>query len=499
MAFYNPINYDASANQWTYIDNALSGANTNTTLIYAIAYSGSNLYFGGSFIANYSNQPYQYPFTFPISSFQYINLAYFDSNLQRFLSLKNIGTRNQVFSSNESSSIDKVLAITLCGSNLVAAGKFNNINTLITGFSTVTHIARSDFYTLSDTWPFNTTLPPNTTLKFNDWIKLTENIITVSVATSTCFAPSFSGDVAKNIAYYDNTQKKWLPFSDSANIINNSDGYLTSLGTLTDSRGSKVLYTAGSVLTGNILYYNVPGSRWDFTRPALSTNKISNAMCLSLVDDNRNNLIYCGTFSGINNISNYTGIAKFNGTVVNGLCSYGTGITGTSAFVYSAVMSGDTVIASGIFPDKIVYFDTLNSTVWKRLYPQTNNSIYLSSNFNFTSVDLDQNNDLVTAGNFFNINDNIDLVGFARLSPSSNYTFDNIGPLFDTDVFTYGKATGQIIFVNDLANYTVASPISADFLTSDNLRTHKDLFRGSTSIRILGTSPYQGASGIKVL
>jgi len=498
MAFYNPINYDAALDQWTNIDIALSGADTNTTLIYAIAYSGSNLYFGGSFIANYTNEPYIYPFYVPISSFQYINIAYFDSNFQRFFSLKNIGTRNQVFNSNEFRSIDKVCALTLCGANLVAAGKFDNINTLITGFSTTTHVALTNFYTLSDTWPFTSTLPPNTTIRFNDWVKLTQDIITIGVATSGCFAPSFSGDVARNIAYYNNAQNKWLPFSDSANIINNTPGFLTSLGTLTDSRGSKVLYTAGTVLTGNILYYNVPGGRWDFTRPALSTNRITNAMCISLVEDNRGNLIYCGTFSGVQANNRLTGIARFDGTAIDGLCSYGTGITGTSAFVYSAVMSGDTIIASGIFPDKIVYFDTINSTVWKRLYPQTNNSIYLSSNFNFTSIDLDENNDVVATGNFFKINGNPDLVGFARLSPTTDYDFENIGPIFDPAATTYGQNIGQVIFVNNLASYTVVSPISASFIT-DDLRTHYDSFSPGAGIRILGTSPYQGASGINVI
>ena len=79
---YNPVNLSQLTNNWTYVDPALTGGDTNKSFINTIAYSGSNLCFGGSFIFNYDNYPYTFPFYFPQNQFQYINIAYFDPGTQ---------------------------------------------------------------------------------------------------------------------------------------------------------------------------------------------------------------------------------------------------------------------------------------------------------------------------------------------------------------------------------------------------------------------------------
>ena len=98
---YNPVNLSQLTNNWTYVDPALTGGDTNKSFINTIAYSGSNLCFGGSFIFNYDNYPYTFPFYFPQNQFQYINIAYFDPGTLRFTSLKGIGTRVAVLSTGQ--------------------------------------------------------------------------------------------------------------------------------------------------------------------------------------------------------------------------------------------------------------------------------------------------------------------------------------------------------------------------------------------------------------
>ena len=497
---YNPVNLSQLTNNWTYVDPALTGGDTNKSFINTIAYSGSNLCFGGSFIFNYDNYPYTFPFYFPQNQFQYINIAYFDPGTLRFTSLKGIGTRVAVLSTGQAiDEADSVYAITLCGSNLVAAGRFNSVNTQITGFKADLLINRSLFYSLSNTSPFNANMPKNTVVQYNDWVKLLDTIPTLTLATNS-FSPVFSGNPAKNIAFYNNITNRWSAFADSASIINNSNGYLTSLGVLNhpDNTNNKVLYTAGNVLSGTILFYN--NTRWDFVRPSLSSSRIPNCKTLSLVNDNRGNLVICGTFSGVNSDPNLTGIARFNGLTANSIFSYGTGITGTSAFVSSAVISGNNIIASGIFPDKIVYFDTVKGGNWVRLFPDTTQSIYISSNFKFNSLNLNENNDLLVCGDFWSINDNTDLITVAKLSPSTNYTFESLGNTpYGTNIQDYGNTYGRVVFNNTLATYTVGTTLSADFSPNVQLRTNYESLQPGTGIRIVGLSPYQGVSGTIVV
>lgn len=508
---YNPVYLNDATQSWTGVDTRLSGGNTNRAFIYSIAYSGSRLFFGGSFIFNYTNIPWKYNYVYPISSYSsnYINVGYFDDQptMNIIKSLKNIGTRVEIVADSAASTYDGVFNLALCANNLVAAGRFNLVNTEITGFQTTTHINRSLFYQLSDTWPFNTTLPPLTTIKTYDWAKLYNYIGTQGLPASGCFTPSFSGDYAKNITYYDNNLNKWVAFPDTANIINNSSGQLNALGVIDSplNSNSKMLFTAGTHLSGTLLYYT--GTRWDFIRPSLSSSRHWNAnpQCYQLYNDNRGNLIYVGSFSGLNGDWKRSGVAKYNGTfTTDSLIALGTGLTGASGHGYCVTMSGDNYIVGGLFDSKIAYFDINSSTNWKKLYSNTNNSIFLSSSMSFNSIDLDiNNNKIYLAGDFYFIKDDFDMTRVAQLtSDGTNYSFGRIdGNTTVPDIETFNRNIPQILFVNRVANYTIDSTLSSDFnnIAGLNLRTHLQNFdSGGQGISIYGKSPYQGVSGLSV-
>jgi len=508
---YNPVYLSDVTESWEGVDSRLSGGNTNRQFIYTIAYSGNRLFFGGSFIFNYTNVPWKFDYVYPISSYNlnFINIGYFDDDPTQNIikSLKNIGTRKQVVADSDSTVYDGVFNLALCGNNLVAAGRFNLVNTEITGFQTTTHIDRSLFYQLSNTWPFDTTLPPLTNIRVYDWGKLYNFIGTQGFPGSGCFTPSFSGDYAKNITYYNNDLNRWVAIPDSENIINNSTGQLQALEVLDSplNASSKMLFTAGSHLSGTLLYYT--GTRWDFVRPSLSSSRFwgANPQCYQLYNDNRGNLIYVGSFSGLNGDWRRSGVAKYNSTfTTDSLLAIGTGLTGASGHGYCVTMSGDNYIVGGLFDSKIAFFDINSSTNWRKLYSDTNNSIFLSSSMSFNSIDLDINpNKIYLAGNFFFIKNDFNMTRIVQLtSNGTNYSFGRVdGNIIIPGIETFNRNIPQTLLVNRVANYTVDATLSSDFdnIAGLNLRTHLQNFdSGGSGISIYGKSPYQGVSGLLV-
>lgn len=511
---YNPVYLNDNTSTWTGVDDRLSGGGTNRQFIYTAAYSGNRLFFGGSYIYNYINEPYDGNYIYPISSYNqnFINIGYFDDSITQYdiKSLKNIGTRTQVVASTARP--DGVYNLTLCGSNFVAAGRFDLVNTEITGFRTTTHIDRSLFFQLSDTWPFTTTLTPLTTIDVMDWAKLYWYIATQGLPGSGCFTPTFSGNYAKNITYYDNTTNRWVPFQDSANIINNSTGYLNSLAVLDNPNNisSKMLFTAGTHLSGSLLYYT--GNRWDFIRPSLSTSRFwgNNPQCYQLYNNNRGNLIYVGSFSGLNGDWRRSGVVRYDGTFgTDSLLALGTGLTGISGHGYCITMSGDNYIVGGLFNSKIAHFDINSSTDWKKLYSYSNEILYLSSNMSFNCIDLDINlGKIYLGGYFYFINDDFNISLLGELDDGGglfgDYLYNSVdGQAVIPGIQTFNRNIPQLMFVNRLANYSVdnINGLSADFdnFIGINLRTHLQKFdAGGAGIRIYGESPYQGVSGIIV-
>ena len=106
---YNPINLVGSTNDWTGVDTSLSGGSSFRTLIHDIVYSGSNLFFGGAFIYDYTNVNNVPNYQLPADpKLQTINIGYFDTTSNRIRSIGGIGTRVQASSAQ---TIDQNTAI----------------------------------------------------------------------------------------------------------------------------------------------------------------------------------------------------------------------------------------------------------------------------------------------------------------------------------------------------------------------------------------------------
>lgn len=476
---YNPINLVGSTNDWTGVDTSLSGGSTFRTLIHDIVYSGSNLFFGGGFIYDYTNvnnlPNYQLPND---PKLQVINIGYFDTTSNRIRSIGGVGTRVQV----PNGGLDRLPAIysmAMSGSNLVAAGSFNLINTQITSFECTSAINRTQFFTLSDTIPFNANVTVGQVIHLSAYNLLFTSLFTNSLP-GICFTPRFSGDYADSIAYYSPTNQKWNAFPNGTSVSFGQSAYAVEFY-------NNRIYTAGAYLSGTIFYNN--GTAWQQVTPNMSVNRNSNAECLKLYNDQRGNLVYCGTFSGFNGDLNKTGVMGYDG---NAFFALGTGLSGTSPYAGSVVLSGDNYIVGGIFDDRISYCNLPTNSNFQRFYNGTPAANNFTPNEYITSVTL-SGSTLIFGGHFININSVANTVG--AINTTGNIT--NLGGLIDDTVYDFGIIP-RIMLANVPVNYTLNSTISGDFTTSIDLRTSRDSLNTISGLSAYGSSPYQGISGINI-
>jgi hypothetical protein len=367
----------------------------------------------------------------------------------------------------------------MSGSNLVAAGNFNLINTQITSFECTSAINRTQFYTLSNTIPFNANVTVGQVIHLSAYNLLFTSLFTNSLP-DICFTPRFSGNYADSIAYYSPTNKKWNAFPNSTNVSFAQSAYAVGFY-------NNRIYTAGAYLSGTIFYND--GTTWQQVTPTMAVNKNFDAVCIKLYNDQRGNLIYCGTFSGFNGDSKKTGIMGYDGSAFFAL---GTGLTGTLPYASNVVLSGDNYITCGLFDDRIAYCDRSINSNFKRLYNGTPAANNFSSGDYVISVAL-SGSTLIFGGGFNNLNFVANTVG--SINTTGNIT--TLGGLIDDSVYDFGVVP-RIMLANVPVNYTLNSTISGDFTTSIDLRTSRDSLNTISGLSAYGSSPYQGISGINI-
>ena len=363
----------------------------------------------------------------------------------------------------------------MSGSNLVAAGNFNLINTQITSFECTSAINRTQFYTLSDTIPFNANVTVGQVIHLSAYNLLFTSLFTNSLP-GICFTPRFSGDYADSIAYYSSSNQKWNAFPNSTNVSFGQSAYAVEFY-------NNRIYTAGAYLSGTIFYND--GTTWQQVTPNMAANRNSDATCLKLYNDQRGNLIYCGTFSGFNGDLKKTGIMGYDGSTFFAL---GSGLSGTAPYAGNVVLSGDNYIAAGLFDDRIAYCNRSTNSNFKSFYNGTNN---FASDAYVLSIAL-SGSTLIFGGYFYNLNSVATTVG--AVDTAGNIT--NLGGLIDDNVYNFGPVP-RIMLANVPVNYTLASSISGDFTTID-LQTSRDILGTISGLSAYGSSPYQGVSGIDV-
>jgi hypothetical protein len=474
---YNPINLVGSTNDWAGVDTSLSGGSSFRTLIHDIVYSGSNLFFGGAFIYDYTNANNVLNYQLPADpKLQTINIGYFDTTSNRIRSIGGIGTFVQGSSARL---FPAIYSMAMSGSNLVAAGNFNLINTQITSFECASAINRSLFFTLSDTIPFNANVTVGQVIHLSAYNLLFTSLFT-NYLPGACFTPRFSGNYADSIAYYSPANKKWNAFANSTSVSFGQSAYAVEFY-------NNRIYTAGAYLSGTIFYND--GTMWQQVTPNMSVNKNFDAVCLDLYNDQRGNLIYCGTFSGFNGDSKKTGIMGYDGSAFFAL---GTGLSGTTPYAGNVVLSGDNYITCGQFDDRIASCNRSINSNFKRLYNGTPAANNFGSNDYVASVAL-SGSTVIFGGDFFDLNFVANTVG----SINSIGNIATLGGLIDDNVYNFGIIP-RIMLANVPVNYTLNSTISGDFTTSINLQTLRDNMNTISGITAYGSSPYQGISGINI-
>jgi hypothetical protein len=471
---YNPINL--TNNNWNGVDNTLSGGGfENRTFISDIILSGNTLFFGGKFIYNYTNVDnfanYQLP-TNP--ALQVINIGYFDTTSNRIRSLKGIGTATQVITG--ANRVPAVFKMAMSGSNLVVAGNFNLINTQITSFRCTAPINRTQFYTLSDTVPFNANVTVGQVIDLSAYNLLFTTLYTNSLPGNS-FTPQFSGDFADSIAYYSPTNQKWNAFPNGTSI--NFNGSLQAVAEYNNR-----IYTAGTYLSGSLFYND--GTQWVDVTPNMSVNRYLSAECLSLYNDSRGNLIYCGTFSGFNGDLNKTGIMGYNGST---FFSLGSGLSGDAPYASAVILSGDNYIACGSFDDRIAFCNRPLNSNFKQLYNGANNFSFDEAVYNIAL----SGSALIFCGYFDNLNSVATRVG--TVTVAGDIASLN-GPI-DSDITLWNNFMPVTIFANVPVDYTLDSTISGDF-TTISLQSLGDSLNTVSGLSAYGSSPYQGISGINI-
>lgn len=470
---YNPVNL--TNNNWNGVDSTLSGGLLNRTFISDIILSGNTLFFGGRFIYNYTNvdnfENYQLP-TNP--ALQVINIGYFDTISNRIRSLKGIGTATQVMTG--ANRIPAVYKMAMSGSNLVAVGDFNLINTQITSFECTSAINRTQFYTLSDTIPFNANVTVGQIIHLSAYDLLFTSLFTNSIP-GVCFTPRFSGDYADSIAFYSPANQKWNAFPNGTSI-----NFNRSLQAVAEY--NNMVYTAGTYLSGSLFYND--GTQWVGVTPDMSVNSDLSAECLSLYNDSRGNLIYCGIFSEFNGDLNKTGIMGYDGST---FFSLGSGLSGDFPYASAVILSGDNYIACGPFDDRIAFCNRPSNSNFKQLYNGANN-------FNFGEAVYDialSGSALVFCGFFDDLDSIATRVGVVTVDgdiASLN------GPI-DSDITLWDQFMPVTIFANVPVDYTLNSTISGDF-TTISLQSLGDSLDTISGLSAYGSSPYQGISGINI-
>jgi len=475
---YNPINLVYSTDTWAGVDSFLSGGVTNNTIIHDIVYSGSNLFFGGGFIYNYTNQDNLPNFMLPDDpKLQVINIGYFDTTSNRIRSIGGVGTRVQV-SSGTGNRLPAIYSMAMSGSNLVAAGTFTLINTQITSFECTSAINRTQFYTLSDTIPFNANVTIGQVIHLSAYNLLFTSLFTNSLP-GICFTPRFSGDYADSIAYYSPTNQKWNAFPNGTGVSFGQSAYAVEFY-------NNQIYTAGASLSGTIFYND--GTNWQQVTPNMAANRIQNARCFKLYNDQHGNLIYCGAFSGFNGDPKKTGVMGYNGSTFFAL---GPGLSGSTPFASTVVLSGDNYIVGGIFNDRISYCNLPTNSNFIRFYNGTPGDNGFTSS-QFVSTIALSGSTLVFGGHFDNLNSVAVVVG--AVDHAGDIT--NLGGLIDDDVYSF-NGVPRIMHANVPVNYTLDSTISGDFTTID-LQSLRDSLDTISGLYAYGSSPYQGISGINI-
>jgi hypothetical protein len=489
-----------------------------------IILSGSTLIFAGSFANDINNRFEIINWDYPLDSFNYLNIGYFDSTSNRIKKFKNIGnftypTLSSGISAN-SLNIDRVYCLSLCGNNLIAGGSFSLINTEITGFQNlVTTVPYAAIESLSSYGPpFNANIVVNQIITAEQYKLLADN--SPSIVYTSWFFPTVSGDACTNIAYYDNNQGKWLPFNSTKILsqrvrsvaVRNDTVYATGKtdnGAIFYHDGSDWKYLSNSwsmsSLTGNFIKYSTSLD----PRFASFKNKME-GLSLNYAGYN-DRLVYTGIFSGYDSDYRKTGIMSYDFNN-NSFINVGSGIDFPG--VYTTVLCGTNICAFGPFVDVFGYLNQprlaayieLNGTYFKSIYNNSFNYIYGTGISVYTACLCGTN--LVFGGKFQELDNSSDqnasFVSYIdKLGNYNTYNvlptgpFSNYNPYktFTTAISSYIPVVRKV-FDYIRMNYTIGTGISGDF-TSLNLYNNENILSGD-GIATYGTSTYLGISGIQV-
>jgi len=492
MAIYNPLYLNSSTNTWTAVDNTLSADPMHTR---TVMYSGDRLFFGGNFIYNFTNANNVANFQLPAKSYQVGCVGYFDTTINRIQSIGAIGTFTEQAYCNSAacealSTFDlqnSVNCLTLCGANLVAAGYFKSINTQITGFQALTAMPTSIWFELSDTPPFNTGILSGQVITVPQYNLIFTNLYTMGLATS--FMPKLSGNPAVNIAYYSPTIGRWQAFPNTTNVDFSSGVFLAC------ETYNNIVYATGfgTGISGG-LYYN-SGNQWNQVTPSISNNCENTSDTPTgffLYNDQRGNLIYCGSFDSYTGDTAKSGIMKYNGSVFSAIGNGFDGSPNPYATCAMVTLSGDNYIAVGNFPDKIAWINRSTGTTWTKLYNGTAAAAGFITADTIACMDLSGNN--MVFGGAFDLDPATPNTNGVAAITNNNVTGMPQDIYGIDDLFALGRLP-RVLFANVPVDYSVNTTIAADFTTAI-LQSHRDTMLTTSGISAYSTAPYQGVDGI---
>jgi len=530
--FFNNSSTSPNTSIFTFIrDNAgtipltaASDIGYSRSLVNDIILSGNRLIFCGMFQNNVTNIYDSEFYEYPADSSNYTNVAYFDTTSNRLKKLANIGTFSWPLLSSvsaNSTAFDRVYTLALCGTNLVAGGKFNLVNTSITGFQNLFATVSSTSLTTLCSYgpPFNANINVGDTLTVAQYKLLIQNPPTIIF--NEYFFPTYSGEPCQNIAYYSNSLNKWLPFTNTREL----PGRVRSIAVRNNT-----VYTTGRSYSGAILYHD--GSDWQFLSNSYTMSSYRNnllnlsgsyePLLASLAfkmegthlnySEYNDRLLLCGLFSGYDVDYRKTGIMAYDFNV-NSFVNLGSGINIPTTFC--SVVCGENIVVTGdfenidgdIFQPAMAVFLPKNGNVFIDLFdkdPITHGDFKGSSIY---SCSLCGTNILL--GGFYQalnplIDQEYSFVSYVDKSLTLRpFNVQPTGPFSNTNPFksTTDLLTAYIpivlkVFPYIRLNYTVNSNLSADFV-SKSLYNNEQLI-GLNGIGVFGNSTYLGISGINV-